>query len=417
MRRFLVIQLARFGDLVQSKRLMRTLQSRSGAEVHLCVDASLAELARLVYPEARVHAIVAHGAGAPGTLGEVLARNRQAFVTLATLRFEEIYNLNYSGLNFAMSRLFPAERVRGYASHDGQDLKDGWTALAFRWMRRRDIASVNLADFWAHLAPRPLAAEEVNPPATAKGGGLGVVLAGRNQRRSLPPGVLAEIAQAMAATRGLSRLVLLGSKTEQPMAKAVLAALRPSVARRVENLCGRTDWRELMDTLAGLDLVLTPDTGTMHLAAHLGTPVMAFFLSSAWCLETGPYGSGHMVWQAVTPCAPCLEAAPCGFGLQCHAAFAAPEFLRLLSGKGRGEGLAVVGLRSALDALGTTWESFHGDLPLEAERSRFRDFLMRHLGLPSTSAAYGDLADQVYLERDWMGQERKNRQRNFRAYV
>ena len=36
-----------------------------------------------------------------------------------------------------------------------------------------------------------------------------------------------------------------------------------------------------------LDVLLTPDTGIMHLAAHLGVPVFAFFLSSAWCHETG----------------------------------------------------------------------------------------------------------------------------------
>ncbi len=417
MRRFLVIQLARFGDLVQSKRLVRSLAASGNTEVHLCIDGSLADLARLVYPEAAVHAIVAHGAGAPLSMPEVLGRNRRAFATLAALSFDEVYNLNYSGLSFALSRLFPSESVRGYVSDAGQDLKDPWTALAFRWMRRRETAAVNLADFWAHLASKPLRPDEVNPPAMPRGGGLGVVLAGRNQRRSLPPRVLAEVAQAVAALRGFSRLVLLGGKAELPMAKEVLAALRPAMAERTESLCGRTGWRELIEAVAGLDLLLTPDTGSMHLAAHLGTPVMAFFLSSAWCPETGPYGLGHTVWQAVPPCAPCLEAAPCDLGLTCLSPFAGPEFLRLLSGKGTGEGLAVAGLRSALDTLGTTWEPCHGDLPFAAEQARFRRFLMRHLGLIADGPADAELAGQFYMERDWMGLERKNLKRNFKAYV
>lgn len=417
MRRFLVIQLARFGDLVQSKRLTRSLAASGNAEVHLCIDGSLIDLARLVYPEATVHAIVAHGAGAPSSMAEILERNRRAFAALAALRFDEVYNLNYSGLSFALSRLFPPESVRGYVSDAGQEIKDAWTALAFRWMRRREAAALNLADFWAHFAPKPIPPEEVNPPARPKGGGLGVVLAGRNQRRSLPPRVLAEVAQAAAASHGFPRLVLLGSKAELPMAKEVLAALRPAVAERTESLCGRTGWRELIEAVAGLDLLLTPDTGSMHLAAHLGTPVMAFFLSSAWCPETGPYGLGHTVWQAVTPCAPCLEAAPCNQDLSCLSPFAKPEFLRLLAGKGAGDGLALAGLHSTLDSLGATWEPFHGNLPFASERARFRLFLMRHLGLSSEGAADAEMAGQFYLERDWMGLERKKFKRNFKAYV
>ncbi|MEG6549289.1 glycosyltransferase family 9 protein [Desulfocurvibacter africanus] len=417
MKRYLIIQLARFGDLVQTKRLLHSLLSAGDAEVHLCIDGSLEELARLVYPEAKVHAIVAHGAGAPASLAAVLGRNGRVFSVLASLHFDEVYNLNYSGLSFALSRLFPPETVRGYVSDAGQDLKDSWTAMAFRWMRHRRAGSINLADFWANLAPKPLAPQNVNPLAAPKGRGLGIVLAGRNQRRSLPPRVLADVAQTVAASRGLSRLALLGGKGELPMAREVLAALRPGVAAHVENLCGRTDWRDLTEEVSGLDLLLTPDTGTMHLAAHLGTPVLAFFLSSAWCPETGPYGLGHTVWQAVPPCAPCLESAPCGLGLTCLSAFSAPEFLRLLAGKGEGLGLAVTGLRSAFDELGSTWEPFHADLPSASERERFRRFLKRHLGLNADFAADADLAEQFYLERDWIGLERKTCKRNFKAYV
>lgn len=419
MQAFLVIQLARFGDLVQSKRLVRSLLASGNAEVHLCIDASLAELARLVYPEAQVHAIVAHGIGAPSSLAEVLSRNRRAFARLASHQFDEVYNLNFSGLSLAMSRLFPPEIVRGHVSDAGQDLKEPWTALAFRWMRRRELAAINLADFWAHLTPRPIRPESVNPTAMAKGGGLGLVLAGRNQRRSLPPRLLAEIAQAVAVSRGLSRLVLLGSRAEQPMAKEVLAALRPALAERTENLCGRTGWRDLQEIVSGLDLLLTPDTGSMHLAAHLGTPIMAFFLSSAWCAETGPYGLGHTVWQAVPSCAPCLESAPCGRDLLCLAPFTTPEFLRLLMGKNKGkdEDLGIAWLSSALDSLGATWKPLHGDLPFPAERTRLRRFLLRHLGLSTEVPADAETAGQLYLERDWMGLERKNLKRNFKAYV
>ena len=57
----LVVQLARFGDLIQTRRLIRSLLAES--PVHLLVDGGLTELARLLYPEVTVHGIPAHANG------------------------------------------------------------------------------------------------------------------------------------------------------------------------------------------------------------------------------------------------------------------------------------------------------------------------------------------------------------------
>ena len=59
MPKFLVIQAARFGDLVQTKRLLLSLALRG--EVHLAVDASLVPLARVLFPFAEPHALSVHG--------------------------------------------------------------------------------------------------------------------------------------------------------------------------------------------------------------------------------------------------------------------------------------------------------------------------------------------------------------------
>ena len=49
------------------------------------------------------------------------------------------------------------------------------------------------------------------------------------------------------------------------------------------------------------------DTGTLHLAAALGTRVVGLYMGTASCHETGPYGDGHYVLQAYAPCSPCNE--------------------------------------------------------------------------------------------------------------
>jgi ADP-heptose:LPS heptosyltransferase len=44
----------------------------------------------------------------------------------------------------------------------------------------------------------------------------------------------------------------------------------------------------------------------MHLAAAVGTPVVALFGPTApW--RTGPFGSGHQILRAPAPCAPCFK--------------------------------------------------------------------------------------------------------------
>ena len=107
MRRFLVLQLARFGDLVQTRRLVKTLTYAAGAAdaVHLVVDHSLVGLARWLYPGVAVHGLVAHGA--PGrerrAAEQAVLAGRDVLADLAALDFAAVYCLNFSPLG--MSRV------------------------------------------------------------------------------------------------------------------------------------------------------------------------------------------------------------------------------------------------------------------------------------------------------------------------
>lgn len=411
MRQELVIQLARFGDLVQTKRLIRSVEA-SGATVHLCLDRSLSGLARLVYPEAVLHPIAAHGTGLDKATATqaLLLDNRAVLAELATCPFARVYNLNFSGLNFRLAALFDPGIVEGYAWQDGQELKGDWPKLAMRWSRLRRIG-INLVDFFAAYAKDMVPPESVNPRAEPRGGGVGVVLAGRQSRRSLPPKVLAPIVAAAAERCANGSVTLLGSASEALLARQLQKELPPRLAASTRDLAGKTDWPGLVEVLSGLDLVLTPDTGTMHLAAHLGVPIAAFFLSSAWCQETGPYGLGHTAYQALTDCLPCLETQECSFELACLSGFADPGFLRFFStGEGRHAPANMLGLASGFDVLGAVFTPRAGVDPSATERERFRRFLAAHLGLARLGAgdfrADVELAARFFHESDWMAGNR-----------
>lgn len=71
------------------------------------------------------------------------------------------------------------------------------------------------------------------------------------------------------------------------------------------NRAGQTSIAELCDELAACDLVISNDTGTMHLAAALGVPTVAIFGSTepAW---TAPLGHGHTIIRRHVECSPCF---------------------------------------------------------------------------------------------------------------
>ena len=86
----------------------------------------------------------------------------------------------------------------------------------------------------------------------------------------------------------------------------------------VVNLAGKTSLRELMALLKLCRVLLTNDSGPMHVAAALGTPVVVAFGSTSPEL-TGPGLPGdpsHHLLKANAPCAPCFRRA-CPIDFRC----------------------------------------------------------------------------------------------------
>jgi ADP-heptose:LPS heptosyltransferase len=81
----------------------------------------------------------------------------------------------------------------------------------------------------------------------------------------------------------------------------------------VENLAGKTSLQELMTGLTECHVLLTNDTGTMHLADFLGVPLVGIFGSTEPQL-TGPRGPRSRVLRQQVECSPCyLRECPIDF--------------------------------------------------------------------------------------------------------
>jgi heptosyltransferase-2 len=80
---------------------------------------------------------------------------------------------------------------------------------------------------------------------------------------------------------------------------------RPLAPGRLVNLIGRTDLRLLIGLLARCETFVTNDSGSMHLAAALGTPVVAMFGPTDE-RETAPADVRAQVLTADVFCRPCM---------------------------------------------------------------------------------------------------------------
>ena len=109
-----------------------------------------------------------------------------------------------------------------------------------------------------------------------------------------------ETGRALAANG--ATLYLVATKDDTPVCQAIEAG----IGRSVVNLAGRTRLVDLGGVLQQMDLVITVDSGPMHMAAAVGCPVLAVF-GATDPKRTGPFGDHTVIAHGGLSCQPCLS--------------------------------------------------------------------------------------------------------------
>ena len=114
---------------------------------------------------------------------------------------------------------------------------------------------------------------------------LGLNLGARWETKRWPPAHFAEVARRAARERGAG-LFTIGAPEDRPFADELIARLAPVP---VVDLCGRTTLPQLAALAEEADVILSNDTGPLHLAAAAGAKVVGVYT----CTKpeaNGPYG-------------------------------------------------------------------------------------------------------------------------------
>jgi heptosyltransferase-1 len=323
-RRILLLRLERIGDLLMSLGAIRAVRRLApDAVIDLVVGSWNAPIAELVPGIDRVEALdlpwLARGgaAGGAGALADRAWRWRNQRYDLA---------INFEGdirSHLLMAASLAARRVGFDQAGGGAVLTDrvahepsAHTAEnGLRLVERAfDLESGSLprpsnpaaAGDWRLSLPEPLAAAggaALDSAGLDRASDRPIVamhVAGGRAIKQWPPARFAEVARRLAADDG-ARIVLTGSRADGPLVAGVAASLPPPPA--VIDLSGRLDLLTLAAVLRQCDLLVTGDTGPMHMAAAVGTPVAAVFGPSSPA-RYAPLVASRIV-RIDLPCAPC----------------------------------------------------------------------------------------------------------------
>jgi ADP-heptose:LPS heptosyltransferase len=137
-----------------------------------------------------------------------------------------------------------------------------------------------------------------------------------------------------------ARVVLTGADSERPLVDAILARVNPWSRAQVVAAAGTLTFPAFCALIDAADVVVTNNTGPMHMAAALGTPVVALFALTNPPEQWGPWRAPHrMLWHEV-PCRLCYSRV-CPIAHDCLREVRPPQVVEavadLLNGSGASE--------------------------------------------------------------------------------
>ena len=334
-----VINLTRFGDLLQCQPLIEDLH-RQGNRVHLvCLDNFSSALP-----------LMRHVERAWPLPGARLMADMDKDWRNAAARLLEYARAIRAGAGpscvINLTATLPARLLAGLVARDTAEMRGFaldahgfgqnrgiWATFLNSATANRQSAPFNIVDMFRmvgaserseaspqprlRLAPPPqsalAAADALLAAAPADAAGFVTMQLGASeQRRQWPAEYFAAVGDRLWRERKICS-VLLGSPAERPLAEAYAQRAQGPFVDAV----GKTDLTQLAALLSRSRLLLTNDTGTMHLAAGLGVTCLAIFLATAQPCDTGPYLPGCCCLEPDLPCHPCPFGRPCPNNLAC----------------------------------------------------------------------------------------------------
>lgn len=324
-KKILILSLTRMGDIVQSIPFVRRLRLRNpDAEIHVLVEQCFADVAGFLPDVAAMRTVrledllPALESGPRQNLQAAAAFYREFVTELRAEAYDEAWNLTHTRPAMVLNYLLTAEQGRGVTlDRSGfQLVNDPWLIYFFATNLARPWCQFNLVDIYANcvsdvpwhggremrIDPAAYAGDEF--PRRSAVIQIAIHPGASQPAKQWPLRQFRQLAERLVQRSDLELLLIGG-----PRDKALAAEFHG--VPRLTNWIGKTTPRQLAQLLANCQMLISNDSGPMHVAAGVGTPVIAITVGSALGSETAPYGDGHCVIEPDSACFPCPADRPC----------------------------------------------------------------------------------------------------------
>jgi ADP-heptose:LPS heptosyltransferase len=321
MKKILIINLRRLGDVYTSAHLVNSLSALGQVQISL-----------LVYQESE------KAAKSIKNISQIYSINRQEIVTLKSNKifsdadaFLELFKqmndiknqewdqvINYSndtvGTYLASYIQNSVKIISGvyYDSHHLTNVNNNWTMLFNDILTSMTLSPIHFIDCYHKISTIPfsfvgtkinttteynaLAEAQINSirEASTSDGKIvkiiGIQLKTSNALKDLPSELVKDFVFLMKKSSELIPVLLIAPNDQERMCANIINDHFEDGIVIIE-----TDLEALPSVLLNLDLLVTPDTATKHIADLTGTPVLEISLGTAPFLKQGPYSLGSLV--------------------------------------------------------------------------------------------------------------------------
>ena len=334
MKQVLIINITRMGDLIQMIPLLARLEEEfRGVAIDLIVDQEFAHVATLV---PGIRQVFAFDFQELMDESRVCARDVVSLYQdlsnwakpLLKVGYDRVVNLTFNRRSAFLVKYFGCADERGMTTaHDGSFLvKNSWMKYFLDFQVYRHLNRFNIVDLFALGGSGPGSFHPIDlfvhkdlcdwartflHHSGTPTYWVAVQVGASDPMKAWRPEYFGQLMAHLSEDRNVG-FVLIGTKKEEPAVTEALQAYRQSGGKGV--LCdavGQTSVPEVVALLQQCHLMVTNDTGPMHLAVGVKTPVVNMSVGHVDFRETGPFGPGHWVVQ------PDITCGPCGFDKVC----------------------------------------------------------------------------------------------------
>ncbi|MEK7350977.1 MAG: glycosyltransferase family 9 protein [Nitrospirota bacterium] len=331
----LIINVTRMGDLIQTGPLLSRLREEwPDVAIDLLVDRSFASVASLLTGLRQVICcdftrLLDDCRTQSKSLVTLMSEMTAWAAPLRATGYDRIVNLTFNRQTGLLASYIGSPDLRGItAGPDGSPIvQNPWLSYFTDLHRHRRFNRFNLVDLYAMGGSGPGSFSPLSVTVPADGGAwaegflrspdrtihhwIAVQVGASDVMKAWRPEYFGRTMARLSRHPGVG-FVLIGTVAEADAIELAKQTYRADGGTApILDASGQTTLNQLVGLLSRCQLLLTNDTGPMHLAVGVGTSVIDLSVGHVDHNETGPYGPGHWVIQ------PDLACSPCGFDQIC----------------------------------------------------------------------------------------------------